>query len=170
MSGALTLARELVTLLTSRGETLAGCESLTAGLLCAQIASVPGASVVLRGGLVTYSTELKHDLAGVPQEVLDAVGPVAKETAEAMARGARERCGATWGLSFTGVAGPDPQDGHDVGEVWIGLDREGMPPITRHLCLDGGDDPHRAREYIRCTSVERGMELLIETLGTIRAS
>ena len=114
-------APDLVRTLASRGETVAFCESLTAGLASATVAKVPGASNVLRGGLITYATDLKASLAGVPWSVLEKHGPVAAVTARHMARGAREKCGATWGVALTGVAGPDPQDGHPVGEVHIAV-------------------------------------------------
>lgn len=114
-------APNLVRTLTGRRETLAFCESLTAGLASATVAGVPGASNVLRGGLVTYATDLKRSLAGVPETVLERHGPVSPVTARHMARGAREVCGATWGVALTGVAGPDPQDGHPVGEVHIAV-------------------------------------------------
>ena len=120
MSSTVT-AREVITSLIDAGQTVATCESLTAGLLAATLADVPGASAALRGGLVTYATDLKHTLARVPQEVLAVHGPVARETAIAMADGVRDVCGADWGVSLTGVAGPDPQDGHPVGEVWVGV-------------------------------------------------
>lgn len=115
------LARDLVHTLTDRRETLALCESLTAGLASATVATVPGASAVLRGGLVTYATDLKASLAGVPEKILDRYGPVSAVTARHMARGAQSVCGATWGVALTGVAGPDPQDGHPVGEVHIAV-------------------------------------------------
>ena len=101
MSSTVT-AREVITSLIDAGQTVATCESLTAGLLAATLADVPGASAALRGGLVTYATDLKHTLARVPQEVLVAHGPVARETAIAMARGVRDVCGADWGVSLTG--------------------------------------------------------------------
>ncbi|HJD78584.1 competence/damage-inducible protein cinA [Corynebacterium pollutisoli] len=107
----------LVDALRRRGLTVAFCESLTAGLAAATLADTPGASAVLRGGLITYATDLKYSLAGVPE----GADPVDGDTAVAMARGARERCGADWGVALTGVAGPDPQDGHAVGEVWLGF-------------------------------------------------
>lgn len=135
-------APALVRTLTSRGETLAFCESLTAGLASATVATVPGASNVLRGGLVTYATELKSTLAGVPEKVLDSRSPVAAVTARHMARGAREKCGATWGVALTGVAGPDPQDGHPVGEVHIavsGPSRTVSSPAAEILA-DAADD------------------------------
>lgn len=112
---------ELLEGLAQRGETLATCESLTAGMLAATIAGVPGASRVLRGGLVTYATELKSSLAHVDWEILEAHGVISAECARAMARGAREVCGADWAISLTGVAGPDRQDNHPVGEVHVGV-------------------------------------------------
>ena len=107
--------------LLARGETVAAAESLTAGLFCATLAEVPGASATLRGGVVVYATELKTALAGVPGELLAAHGPVSPETARALAEGVRERCGATWGIGLTGVAGPDPVDGHGPGRVYLGV-------------------------------------------------
>ena len=89
-----TRAAEVVAELTARGQTLAAAESLTAGLFCATVAGVPGASAALRGGLITYATDLKETLSDVPAETLRAHGPVAPDTARAMAAGAKRRCGA----------------------------------------------------------------------------
>lgn len=114
-------ARALVADLTVRRQSVATAESLTAGLLAATLAGVPGASAVLRGGLVTYVEDTKISLAGVPPQVLDAVGPVAVPTARVLAVGARQRCAATWGVGLTGVAGPEPHGGHPVGTVFLGL-------------------------------------------------
>ncbi|MEV6432145.1 CinA family protein [Nocardia sp. NPDC051463] len=124
-------AADLVHALGAAGQTVATAESLTAGLLAAAIAGVPGASVVLRGGLVVYATDLKHSLAGVSDEVLATEGPVAASTAEQMAVGARIRCGADWGVGLTGVAGPDSQDGHPVGTVFLGLAGPGHTEVVR---------------------------------------
>ena len=88
-------ARALVADLTVRRQSVATAESLTAGLVAATLAGVPGASVVLRGGLITYTVESKIDLAGVAPELLADAGPVAEPTARALAVGAQQRCGAT---------------------------------------------------------------------------
>ncbi|KIA65215.1 competence protein [Nocardia vulneris] len=124
-------AVDLVRTLTAAGQTVATAESLTAGLVAATIAGVPGASAVLRGGLVVYATDLKHSLGGVSDEVLETEGPVAASTAEQLAVGARTRCGADWGVALTGVAGPDPQDGHAVGTVFLGLAGPGHTEVMR---------------------------------------
>jgi nicotinamide-nucleotide amidase len=113
------LAAAVLTRLRSRAQTLAVAESLTGGLLAATLVSVPGASEVFRGGLVVYATDLKHDLAGVSQDLLAERGPVDPQVALALAEGARSRCGADWGLATTGVAGPDPQHGVAVGTVYL---------------------------------------------------
>jgi nicotinamide-nucleotide amidase len=114
-------ARGLVADLTVRNQSIATAESLTAGLLAATIAGVAGASEVLRGGLITYTEHTKVLLAGVAPEILDEVGPVAGPTARALAVGARQRCDATWGVGLTGVAGPEPHGGHEVGTVFMGV-------------------------------------------------
>jgi nicotinamide-nucleotide amidase len=114
-------ARGLVADLTVRNQSIATAESLTAGLLAATIAGVAGASEVLRGGLITYTEHTKVLLAGVAPEILDEVGPVAAPTARALAIGARQRCEATWGVGLTGVAGPEPHGGHEVGTVFMGV-------------------------------------------------
>jgi len=114
-------ARRLVADLTARRQSVATAESLTAGLLAATLAGVPGASAVLRGGLVTYTVDTKIALAGVATQLLADVGPVAAPTARALAVGAQQRCAATWGVGLTGVAGPEPHGGHPVGTVFLGL-------------------------------------------------
>ncbi|MDT8914837.1 CinA family protein [Amycolatopsis sp. PS_44_ISF1] len=150
-------AARLVTALTRRGETVAAAESLTAGLVCATLARIPGASAVLRGGLVVYATELKHVLAGVDEELLAARGAVDPEVAVQLAAGARARCGATWGLGLTGVAGPSGQDGAAPGTVHLGL--SGPTGTTvRSLGFDGD------RDAVRTASVSAAFTLLEEQL------
>ena len=150
-------AAEVLARLKERGETLAVAESLTGGLLAATIVDVPGASAVFRGGLVVYATDLKGSLAGVPADLLAARGPVDPDVALALARGARERCGADWGLATTGVAGPDPQDGHPVGRVYVGVAGPQGADVRR-LDLTGN------RAAIRTGSVAAALALLTDAL------
>ncbi len=147
-------AEQLVGLLRARGETLAVAESLTGGLLAATIVDVPGASRVFRGGLVVYATDLKAALAGVPGALLAERGPVDPDVAAALAAGARERCGADWGLSTTGVAGPEPQGGVAVGTVYLGLAGPGGVAEVRRLELSGD------RATVRRDSVAAALELV----------
>ncbi|MBD8505424.1 CinA family protein [Hoyosella sp. G463] len=116
-----TNAEAVVTALTRRGQTIALAESLTAGMACAAIAGVPGASAVLRGGLVVYATDSKASLAGVAEATLDRHGAVSAQTATELARGARRQLGADWGIGLTGVAGPDEQEGKPVGTAYVGI-------------------------------------------------
>jgi nicotinamide-nucleotide amidase len=151
-------AAALIATLTARGETVAAAESLTAGLVCATLARVPGASAALRGGLVVYATELKAALAGVDPALLAEHGAVHPEVAAQLAAGARDRCGATWGLGLTGVAGPSPQDGVEPGTVHVGLAGPGIRTV-RTLGLSGD------RDLIRTQSVLAAFALLGEHLA-----
>lgn len=155
------LAVQVIATCHDRGLTLATCESLTAGLVAATLAQVPGASAVLRGGLVTYATDLKARLAGVDAELLAERGAVDPDVAEQMAAGTRRVCGADVGLSCTGVAGPEPQDGKPVGTVFIGLALDiGDDAAVRVKRLQLGGD----REAIRTTTVSSLFTYLLAAL------
>ncbi len=109
-------------LLRKKGWTMATAESCTGGAVAKRITALPGASQVYRGGVVSYWTQVKADVLGVPAEILDAHGAVSAETARAMAEGVRRITGADLAVSVTGVAGPDPDErGVAVGIVYIGL-------------------------------------------------
>ena len=150
-------ARRLIDVLSEHGLTAATCESLTAGLVAATITTVPGASTVFRGGLVTYASELKSALAGVDAQWIAEHGVVNSITAAQMARGCRKVCGADVGMACTGVAGPDPQDGEPAGTVFIAVAYRGEPAVKR-LQLGG------SREEIRCGTVERLLSLGCEAV------
>jgi nicotinamide-nucleotide amidase len=150
-------AAAVVSALRAREQTLAVAESLTGGLLAAALVEVPGASAVFRGGLVVYATDLKIRLAGVAADLLDRRGAVDPDVAAELAAGARERCGADWGLGTTGVAGPDSQDGAAVGTVYVAC--AGPDGTTvRSLTLDGD------RSAIRYAAVIAALELLAAAL------
>jgi nicotinamide-nucleotide amidase len=144
--------------LLARRETVAAAESLTAGLFCATLASVPGASATLRGGVVVYATDLKTALAGVPGELLAGHGPVSPQTAAALAEGVRDRCSATWGVGLTGVAGPEPVDGHGPGRVYLGIS-DGRHTDVAELDL-GGD-----RAEVRSGAVAAAVQALLARLA-----
>ncbi|MFF3334306.1 CinA family protein [Streptomyces sp. NPDC002888] len=115
-------ATDVVRLLTVRGETLAVAESLTGGLVAAEITSVPGASKAFQGSVTAYATALKHGLLGVDATLLADRGAVDAQVAAQMAAGVRKTLGADWGIATTGVAGPEPQDGQPVGTVFVAVD------------------------------------------------
>jgi nicotinamide-nucleotide amidase len=138
------VARQLL----GAGLTLATAESLTGGLLGAQLTDVAGASAWYRGGVVSYASDVKFDVLGVPE------GPVVSApAAEAMASGVRVRLGADVGLAVTGVAGPDEQEGQPVGTVFVGLDLAGA---VEHVQLRLPGDRRRIREF----SVISALDLL----------
>jgi len=115
-----------------QGVQLATAESLTAGMIAARLAEVPGASAVLRGGVVSYSSDVKRGLLKVDAQLLDARGSVDPEVARQMAVGALQACGADLAVSATGVAGPEAHDGKPVGTVYIGWARGAESGSTVH--------------------------------------
>lgn len=107
--------------LRARDLTVATAESLTGGLVAAALTDVPGASTVFRGGVVAYATDLKHHLVGVDEVLLRRRGAVDPDVATQLAAGVRQRLRADLGVATTGVAGPDAQDGHPPGTVWVAV-------------------------------------------------
>ncbi|SEG03915.1 nicotinamide-nucleotide amidase [Actinacidiphila yanglinensis] len=150
-------AREALRLLIGRAETLAVAESLTGGLVAAELVAVPGASVAFRGSVTAYATELKHEILGVDSALLAERGAVDAEVARAMAEGVRDRLGADWGVSTTGVAGPDPQDGQPAGTVFVAV--AGPRDTTVSPLRLPGD-----RGAVRRASVAAVLELLTSEL------
>ena len=112
---------ELHRLLHALGRSVAVAESLTGGLLAGALTAPAGASVVVRGGLVVYATDLKASLAGVDGDLLARRGAVDPDVAVQLARGVRVRLSADYGLGVTGVAGPSEQDGQAVGTVFLAV-------------------------------------------------
>ncbi|MBO1753318.1 CinA family protein [Actinotalea sp. BY-33] len=156
------MPRRAVELLTRLGRTVAVAESLTGGALTDDLVTVPGASRCLRGGVVAYATDLKHELLGVDAGLLSRVGPVHPDVARAMAEGVRTRLAADYGLATTGVAGPDPQGGR--------------PPGTFHVAVAGplGVEVRSAapaetevpgRHEVRAAARAACLGLLLEALG-----
>lgn len=157
-------AVRIIAELTARGQTLATAESLTGGLIGAALTAVPGASAVYLGGVVAYATAQKAVLAGVPAEVLAAHGPVSEQTARALAVGVRAVTGADWAVAATGVAGPDPQDGHAPGEVWLSLAGPGASiRAARH---DFAGD----RGAVRAATVRAALALVASAIGADQPS
>jgi nicotinamide-nucleotide amidase len=147
------LAGVVLARLCAAGATVAVAESLTGGLLGAALTDLPGSSAAFRGGLQVYATDLKTALAGVPVEVLAEHGAVSEPTAAALAVGARDRLTATYGLSVTGVAGPDEQEVKPAGTLHVGL--AGPQGVrTRTMRLPGD----RAR--VRLLAVTAALDLL----------
>lgn len=128
-------AKALLALYDSRGLTLATAESCTGGLIAAALTAIAGSSSVVAGGFVTYSNAMKTRMVGVPEAMLDAVGAVSAEVAQAMAEGALRETGADVALSCTGIAGPSgATPTKPVGLVFIGCARHGgAMRVARHV-------------------------------------
>jgi len=146
------VARSLV----GTGWTLGVAESLTGGLISSRLVNVPGASAWFRGSVVSYASEVKTALLGVPP------GPVVSEAAaRAMAEGAQRTLGATIGLSVTGVAGPDRQDDQPPGTLFIGLALPGVP--TEVIATRVPGDRDRVRQYATISA----LDLLRRRVGAV---
>lgn len=152
------------------GRTLATAESLTGGQIGSTITSIPGASKVYRGGVISYASDLKVSLVDVPQSLLETGGAVQADVAVAMAKGVAANLDADFGLAVTGVAGPEPQDGKAPGTVFVAVvarDASGAfidqeveelhfsPEVT---------DPREIRAEIRTETVAAALELLMSLL------
>ena len=141
--------------------TLSVAESCTGGMLGERITSVPASSEYFVGGFITYTNQMKAEMLGVLPELLEQHGSVSRETAEAMALGARRRSSASYALSVTGLAGPDPDDGRvPVGTVYIGLaDASGCQVAHRQFPGD--------RKRVRSLATQVALDLLRRRVGSL---
>lgn len=138
-----TMESVVLRILEERGLSFGLAESVTGGLVAGRITSMAGASAVFRGSVVSYASEVKFDLLGVPQGLV-----VSEDAARAMAEGARRVLGADVALSLTGVAGPTEQDGQPVGTLCLGVAVKGHPTITTTVRLPGQRDQMRQMSVI----------------------
>ena len=151
------LAEQVIHALRERGLTVATCESLTGGMICAALVDVPGASQVVRGGLVTYQTDTKMRLAGVEEALIEKEGVVSAAVASAMATGARDRLGADIAVSATGMASPGGEQDTPCGTVFVGVACEkGVRAIPLKLTGD--------RLSIRRQTVEQALTAIMEAM------
>ncbi|KAB7708114.1 competence/damage-inducible protein A [Bacillus aerolatus] len=150
-----TIARELVGRLKETNQTIAAAESLTGGLFQSEITAVPGASAIFNGGVVCYSNEVKEKLVQVKKETITVHGAISKECAIELAENVRRQFDADFGISFTGVAGPDEAEGHPPGTVWLGLACKDKAPKAFKLELAG------SRTGIRKRTVKFGCHYLL---------
>ena len=139
-----------------KGKTLVTAESLTGGGIGAALTAVSGSSAVYKGGIISYTNEVKHQLLGVPGDILEQFGAVSEPVARAMAEGARKVLQADVAVSVTGLAGPGGDDyGNPVGTVFIGYSDENGT-IAKH-CRFTGD-----RESIRNQTIETALQLILD--------
>lgn len=151
-------AQALIRGLQAQGLTVATCESLTGGMICAALVDVPGASRVVRGGLITYQTDTKSLLAGVDAGLIEAYGVVSAEVARAMAAGARDALHADIAVSATGMASPGEIGDPPAGTVFVGLaSAAGVQAVELHLTGD--------RQAVRHQTVDAAIKLIGQEIG-----
>ncbi len=160
------LAKKVLKTLTERDLTLATAESLTGGLLGATITEIPGASKVYLGGATAYATPVKESLLGVDRKEIEAFSVVSAQVASGMASGIHDATGADWCIAVTGVAGPEPSEGHAPGEVWIcvrGPQIGALPAAvhTRQFQFEGD------RRAVREATVEAALAMLLRILSPV---
>nr|MBA2599696.1 nicotinamide-nucleotide amidohydrolase family protein [Actinomycetota bacterium] len=152
------LAEALGAILVERGETVAAAESLTGGLIAAELTRAEGASRFFAGSLVTYSTEAKHRVAGVARSLLEEPGPVSEDVARALAEGAARSFDADLGISATGVAGPAEQGGQPVGAIFVGACYRGRVEARR---IRGYGDRSHTKAIAVTYAIDLGRRLLL---------
>lgn len=155
MNGTKDFAR-LISFYQEKGWTLSSAESMTAGAFGAALCSVPGASKIYLGGVISYAPSVKEKLLGVPSSLIEEKGVVSPEVALAMAKGARESLCSTYAVSVTGNAGPTAEPGEaPVGRVYLGF---AGPASSAFLELNLKGE----RNEIRAQAVEAMLQLLIQ--------
>ena len=140
------------------GKTLVTAESLTGGGIGSALTGVPGASKVFKGGVISYTDDVKREVLGVSASDLESCGAVSAPVAHAMAVGVRKLLDADIAVSVTGLAGPDGDEfGHDVGTVFIGYaDYRQVTVKECHFCGD--------REEVRTQTIRTALELILENI------
>lgn len=151
-------AQKVVQRLRERNETITCAESITGGALTSELVSIPGASHVLKGSIIAYSTEAKVSELKVEPTLIQEFGVVSEEVALAMARGVKAKFAAEWAISLTGVAGPGASHGVPAGTVWLALLGPGFEETVK-LELMG------EREMVRRGAVESALGVLERILS-----
>lgn len=148
---------DLVAALKDLDATLATAESLTGGRVASRVTNVPGSSAVYAGGVVSYQTRVKLEVLGVAAATVEEHGVVSAECAREMASGARRLLGTTYAVSTTGVAGPERQEGKEVGTVFVGVaGPNGVMAVE--LALDGD------RATIQEATVDEALSVLADMI------
>lgn len=153
------VAGQVLARMAARHLTVAIAESLTGGLVLASLTSVPGASAVLMGGVVSYSASVKEDVLGVDRALLAEHGVVSRQVAEEMAKRVALLCGANIGLSTTGVAGPGDQNGIAAGTYWVAVSSQGHTQSQQHRV--GG-----SRNNVRAAAVRSVLDMVLGVVGS----
>ena len=141
------------------GKTLATAESLTGGGIGAELTSVPGSSAVYKGGVISYTNEIKQKVLGVSAELLTKYGAVSPWVAGEMVSGVRKLMQADIAVSVTGLAGPTGDEfGHEVGTVFIGYE-DNARAIVKEYHFSGD------REAVRIQTIEAALDLILQNIA-----
>lgn len=147
---------EVVEHLIALGKTLATAESLTGGGIGAALTAVPGSSAVYKGGIISYTNEIKMSVLGVRQTLLERYGAVSPWVAGEMVSGVRRLMKADIAVSVTGLAGPGGDEfGNAVGTVYIGYEDHQRSVVSRYR-FEG------SREEVRAQTVEAAFDLILQ--------
>ncbi len=155
--GNTSLAFEASKALHEHGKTVAAAESLTGGMFSEWLTDLEGASSILNGSVVCYTNQVKQQVLGCREETLSSHGAVSKECALELAEGVRKLTGSDIGISFTGVAGPEPHEGQPVGKVFIGLSTKDQTDVFEWMFTG-------SRSGIRKRAVKYGLHHLLKLL------
>lgn len=155
--GDTSLAFEASKALHEHGKTVAAAESLTGGMFSEWLTDLEGASSILNGSVVCYTNQVKQQVLGCREETLSSHGAVSKECALELAEGVRKLTGSDIGISFTGVAGPEPHEGQPVGKVFIGLSTKDQTDVFEWMFTG-------SRSGIRKRAVKYGLHHLLKLL------
>lgn len=146
------LACDVILAAGEKGLTISTAESLTGGMICAQLTGVPGSSSVVRGGIVSYVNDVKRDLLSVDQSDLNTVGPVSRAVALQMAAGSLQVLGTDIAVSVTGIAGPGgAEPGKPVGTVWMSAATRTGTQVAHRFSFEG--DRACVRERTTCEAL-----------------
>ena len=139
-----------------QGKTLATAESCTGGGIGAALTAVPGSSKVYKGGIISYTNDVKINALGIEADMLNSEGAVSANVAEAMAIGARKVLDTDIAVSVTGLAGPDGDTyGNPVGTVFIGYADESTT-FAKHFCFSGN------RKSIRTQAITAALSIILK--------
>lgn len=152
------LPKVVVEKLKQRGLTVSASESLTGGSFQKAVTDIAGSSQIFPGGFVTYSASAKENLLDIPKEIIIENGVVSEATAKWMAERTRIKMDTDFGVSFTGVAGPDTLEGNPAGTVWIGISQRGRQTAAFEYHFYGD------RDAVRVRSVLAGFDLINKKL------
>ena len=156
------LAKQVIEAAGKQHLTIATAESCTGGGIGAALTSVSGSSSIFEGGIISYADDVKINLLDVPKKTIKKHGAVSKQTAKAMAEGARKTLSTDIAISVTGIAGPTGgSPDKPVGTVWVGLSQKNCDTKAERFIFT-----NEGRESVRADTILQALKLLKQALGS----